>query len=66
MEKEILDLVKQQDLKINEICRSVEKTRKYIFYMTIISVAFVVLPIVGLLFVVPSFISGYTELLGGF
>jgi type IV secretory pathway component VirB8 len=66
MEKEILDLVKQQDLKINEIYRSVEKTRKYILYMTIISVAFVVLPIVGLLFVVPSFISGYTELLGGF
>ena len=66
MEKEILDLVKQQDLKINEIYRSVEKTRKYILYMTIISVAFVVLPIAGLLFVVPSFISGYTELLGGF
>jgi type II secretory pathway component PulF len=66
METEIINKLTQQDEKINAIYKSVEKTRKYILYMTIISIAFVVLPIIGLLFVIPSFISTYSSVLGGF
>ena len=66
MENEILNKLIEQEEKINVIYKSVEKTRKYILYMTIISIAFVVLPIIGLLFVIPSFVSTYSSVLGGF
>ena len=66
MEKEILDAIKLQDEKINEIYKSVEKTRKYILYISIASIAIFVLPLIGLLFAIPSFISSYSSLLGGF
>ena len=38
-----------------------EKTRKYLLWTMIATIAFFVLPLVGLLFIVPSFISSYTS-----
>ena len=66
MEKEILDAIKLQDEKLDEIYKSVEKSRKYILYISIATVAIFVLPLIGLLFAIPSFISSYSSLLGGF
>jgi uncharacterized protein YqhQ len=65
MEQEILKKLAEQDVKINAIYESVEKTRKYMMWTGIITVAVIVLPLIGLMFVIPSFLSTYTSNLGG-
>lgn len=45
--------------KIDKIYDSVEKTRKYFKWTMIITVALFVLPLIGLVFAVPSFMSSY-------
>ncbi len=51
--------------KIDLIYVSVEKTRKYIFWTMVVSLVFVVLPIIGLLFAIPAFLSNYVGALEG-
>ena len=43
-----------------------EKTRKYFLAIIWITVLAVVLPLIGLAFVIPSFLSNYTAALTGF
>ena len=50
--------------KIDAIYRSVEKTRKYFLITMWITVILFVLPLIGLLFVIPAFIRSYSSLLG--
>lgn len=57
-EQKILDIEK----KIDAIYISTEKTRKYFMWTLIITVAAVVLPIIGLLFAIPSFMSQYSQI----
>ena len=57
MENEILKKLDEQGRKIEEIFLSVEKTRKYFLWTLIISAVFVILPIVGLMFVIPQFLN---------
>lgn len=40
-----------------------EKVRKYLFWTGVVTVALVVLPLIGLAFAIPSFISSYTTTL---
>jgi TRAP-type mannitol/chloroaromatic compound transport system permease small subunit len=61
MDPQLTQLIEAQQQKIDAIYKSVEKTRKYLLWTMIATVAFFVLPIIGLLFVVPSFISSYTS-----
>lgn len=61
METELKQLIEAQQKKIEEIYISVEKTRKYLWWTMIATVVFFVLPLVGLLFIVPSFISSYSD-----
>ena len=53
------------EAKIDAIYVSVEKTRKYFLWTLIITVALFILPLIGLLFAIPAFISSYTSLTGG-
>jgi len=46
--------------RLDEIYVSVEKTRRYFLWTMVITVAAVVLPLVGLALVGPSFINTYT------
>ena len=63
--EELKKKFEEQALKIDAIYKSVEKTRKY-FLMTIwITVIAVVVPIIGLAFVIPSFMNNYVKTLGG-
>ena len=57
MENEILKKIEEQGRRIEEIFVSVEKTRKYFLWTLIISVAFVVLPLFGLIFIIPQFLN---------
>ena len=57
MENEILKKLEEQGRRIEEIFVSVEKTKKYFLWTLIISLAFVVLPIIGLIFIIPQFLN---------
>jgi len=48
--------------KIDAIYATTEKTRKYFQWTLIITVALVVLPAIGLIFAIPSFISTYSQI----
>ena len=65
MENEILEKLKEQDKKIEAIWHSVEKSRKYFLIMAWITVGAIVLPLIGLIFALPSFLSTYTGTLDG-
>jgi type II secretory pathway component PulF len=60
MQPNIGDELKELEQKIDKIYQSVEKTRKYFFWTMIITIVVFVLPLIGLIFVIPSFVSTYT------
>lgn len=64
MENEILEKLKQNEEKIDKIFISVEKTRKYIFWTMIITVVFLVLPLIGIIFIIPTFLNTYSSMSG--
>jgi hypothetical protein len=64
MEQEILEKFTELEAKLENIFISVEKTRKYFLWTLIITIAMIVLPFFGLLFVIPQFLSIYTSGLG--
>lgn len=55
MEQEILNKLKEQEIKIDAVYKSVEKMRKYFMWTFILSLVFFVLPLIGLMFVLPMF-----------
>ena len=65
MEQEIQKKLDEQSIKIDAIYKSVEKTRKYFLVIIWVTVLAVVIPIIGLVFAIPSFLSNYTSTLGG-
>jgi len=60
MEQDILQKFEELDKKLDAIYKSVEKTRKYFLFTLIISVVFIVLPLVGLIFIIPMFLRTLT------
>ncbi len=62
METEIIQKIHEQQAKIDQIYISVEKTRKYFQWTMIITIALFVLPIIGLMFATPSFLSQYSQI----
>lgn len=50
-------------IKADRAYQAAESTRKYLFWTGVVTVALIVLPLIGLAFAVPSFISSYTTTL---
>jgi len=50
--------------KADAAYQAAETVRKYLFWTGVVTVAFVVLPIIGLMLVIPSFIASYSATLG--
>ena len=48
--------------KVDATYASAEKTRKYFLGVIVVSIIAFVLPLVGLLFAIPSFLAGYGDL----
>ncbi len=48
--------------RVGEVYASAEKTRKYFLATIIVSVAVFVLPLIGLVFAIPAFLSSYSSL----
>lgn len=61
-EQEVIEKLEEMDKKLDKVYISSEKTRKYILAMLILSIAVVVLPLVGLIFIIPQFLSIYSDL----
>ncbi len=65
MNNESNEEFKRLEAKIDEIYFSVEKTRKYFLIIMWVSVGAIVIPAIGLAFIIPSFIDIYTSSLRG-
>ena len=61
LEKRLLAL----EAKIDAVFESSEKIRKYFLVLVWVTVLMFVLPMVGLVFALPSFIDSYTQTLNG-
>lgn len=57
MEEDILKKLDEQNKKIEAIWQSVEKTRKYFLTTLIISIIMTILPILGLVIIVPFILN---------
>jgi hypothetical protein len=60
MDPEIAAQLARMEAEMKEIFISVEQTRKYFLWTMIATAVLFVLPLVGLLFAVPAFLSSYS------
>lgn len=60
MDEEVKRRLDAQDKLLLKIYKPSEKTRKYFLWTLVITLALFVLPLIGLLFVIPKFLSIYT------
>jgi hypothetical protein len=65
MEEEILKKLAVQDEKLNEIWKSVEKTRKYFLVSIIITIGTIVLPLIAAVALLPWMIKTMTAAYSG-
>lgn len=65
MEQEIKAKLEALEAKVDAIYISAEKTRKYFLIITWITILAIVLPAVGLVFAIPSFLNTYVGSLNG-
>jgi len=61
MEQEIKNKLAEQDAKLDTIYQSVERLRKYFLITMWVTIIAIGLPLVGLVFVIPTFVSTYTN-----
>ena len=64
MEQDLLSKMESLEKKLEETHQAVFQLRRYFLWALIISVAVVILPLIGLLFVLPGFLSSYSSLGG--
>ena len=63
MEEELLKRIEANSIKLDEVFKSVEKMRKYFLWTLVISVVVFVLPLIGLVFAIPTFLNMYSSVL---
>ncbi len=59
MENDVTQRLATLETKIDAIYLSVEKTRKYFFWTMIVTLVLFIVPLIGLVFAIPTFMSGY-------
>ena len=62
---EILKKIEEQNVKIDAIYVSVEKTRKYFQWTLIITVATIVVPVLAAAIILPMLMSSLSGMMGG-
>ncbi len=60
MEQEILKKIEEMERKVEAVYLSVEKTRKYFLWTLIITAVVIILPLIAMLFVIPSLLNTYS------
>ncbi len=64
MDKELLERFRVQEKKLDEINRSLERMRRYFFWKFVATVVIIILPIIGVSFLIPKLLSNVCESLG--
>lgn len=62
IDPELLAKLEEIGAKADRAYQAAEMVRKYLFWTGVITVALIVLPLIGLAFAIPSFISSYSSL----
>lgn len=65
MDAELKARLDAQDEKLDKIFKSAEKTRRYLLITAWVTILVFVLPLIGLMFVIPQFMSLYSTTLPG-
>ena len=65
IKREILKKIEEQNVKIDAIYVSVEKTRKYFQWTLIITVATIVVPVLAAAIILPMLMSSLSGMMGG-
>lgn len=65
MDNETKQKLEALEVKVDQIYKSVEKTRKYFLWTLIITLALFILPLFGLVFAIPKFIDTYSSMGAG-
>lgn len=63
MDDELREHIQSLEKKIDDFQRSINALRKIFLWTLIVTVILFVLPLVGLLFAIPQFLSNYSNLL---
>jgi hypothetical protein len=50
------------EAKVDAAYKAADKVRKWMFWTGVITVALIVLPLIGLLFAIPTFLNYYTQI----
>jgi type II secretory pathway component PulF len=64
-EEQILEMLSRSQELLQKTYESAEKTRKYFLYTTIITILMIVLPLIGLLLIIPQFLETYSDMTEG-
>jgi hypothetical protein len=65
MDPETKQALAALEAKLDAIYVSTEKTRKYFLWTMYITIALVVLPVIGLMFAIPAFMTNYVGQIQG-
>ena len=65
MEEKILQKIEEQNDKIDGLVADVSKMRKYFAWVSWLTIAFLVLPLIAAVFILPSFLNSYLGALDG-
>lgn len=65
IDPELLAKLEEISAKADKAYHAAESVRKYLFWTGVITVALIVLPMIGLAFAIPQFITSYTTTLNG-
>ena len=57
MDEELSKRLDAQEKKLDAIYKSVEKMRRYFLWTLIVTIVVIVLPLIGLAFVIPSYLN---------
>ncbi len=57
MQDETTKKIEEMNAKLDEVVKSVRKMKNYFKWTLVVTVAVVVLPLIGLVFVIPSFLA---------
>ena len=55
--EEVFKKLAELEQKVDAVYKSAEKTRRYFMWTLILSVVFLVLPLIALIFVIPQFLN---------
>ena len=65
MDQEILKKFEEQEKKLDAIYKSIEKMRKYFLWTLYVTIATIILPIIGLIIIIPWFMKIMSSAYGG-